>query len=230
MDAFQPFTPTHALALAGIAAAAWGFVAAGRRASEPTVLERTLAWTNLAIWIAAHGWWVVPPQLDWATTLPLQLCHITAVVASLVLLTRRHALRALLYFWGFALSTQALLTPMLTDPPTTIWFWAFWAQHGFVIAVAVYDVAVLGFRPSWRDYWLACRMTFLYGLAMLPVNLTLGANYGFVGNSRPETPSVIDLIGPWPERLIVIVLLVAGVMALLMLPWEILRRRGAPPH
>lgn len=226
MEKFELFSLTHALALAGIAGIAWLCAATERRAAAPTALERTAAWANLAIWIAAHGWWVLPPQLDAATTLPLQLCHVTAVIASLVLLTRRHALRVLLYFWGFALSTQAILTPALTDPPTSIWFWAFWGQHGFVIAVAVYDVAVLGFRPAWRDYWFACRMTFLYGLAMLPVNLALGANYGFVGNSRPETPSVIDLVGPWPARLAVIVILVAGVMALLMLPWEIARRRN----
>ncbi|MDH5534482.1 MAG: TIGR02206 family membrane protein, partial [Betaproteobacteria bacterium] len=182
MDVFEPFTPIHALAFAGVAAAAWLFAAVGRRTPAPTSLERGFAIANLAIWIAAHGWWILPPQLDPATTLPLQLCHITAVVASLVLLTRRHALRVLLYFWGFALSTQAILTPTLTDPPTSLWFWAFWAQHGFVLVVAVYDFAVLGFRPAWRDYWFACRMTFLYGLAMLPVNLTLGANYGFVGN------------------------------------------------
>jgi hypothetical integral membrane protein (TIGR02206 family) len=225
MEKFELFSLAHALALAGIAALAWLFTAVGRRAAAPTALERTLAWTNLAMWVAAHGWWLMPPQLDPATTLPLQLCHITAVIASLVLLTRHHALRVLLYFWSFALSTQALLTPALADPPASIWFWAFWAQHGFVIAVAVHDVAVYKFRPSWRDYGLACRVNILYGLAMLPVNLALGANYGFVGNSRPETQSVIDLIGPWPERLVVIVLLVAAVMALLMLPWEIARRR-----
>jgi uncharacterized membrane protein YwaF len=60
---------------------------------------------------------------------------------------------------------------------------------------------------------------------VLPLNVLLGANYGFVGNSRPDNPSIVDLLGPWPGRLIIIVLLVAAVLALLMLPWEIARRR-----
>lgn len=230
MDAFRPFSITHGAALIVIAAACSLFVAVGRGQRNdvrPTALEKTLAITSLVLWTAAHGWWLVPPRFDLATTLPLQLCHIVAVIASLVLLTRRHRLRALLYFWGFGLSTQALLTPALTEPPSSIWFWAFWAQHGFVMAVVVYDLVVYRFRPTWRDYRIACAASIAYLVIVLPIDIVLGANYGFVGAPRPGTPSIIDLLGPWPERLAVIVLLVAAVMALLMLPWEIAKRRGA---
>ncbi len=230
MDAFRPFSTAHAAALIAIAAACWLFVAVGRGQRNdacPTGLEKTLAIANLVLWTAAHGWWLMPPRLDLATTLPLQLCHLIAVIASLVLLTRRHWLRVLLYFWGFGMSTQALLTPALTEPVSSIWFWAFWAQHGFVIAVAVYDLAVYRFRPSWRDYGLACLASAIYLALALPIDLALGANYGFVGAPRPGTPSIIDLLGPWPGRLALIVLLVAAVMALLMLPWEIAKRRSA---
>jgi hypothetical integral membrane protein (TIGR02206 family) len=213
--------------LCSIAVLIWLLVIAGRRqrATTPTRLELTLAITNLAFWLIAHGWWQLPPRFDPATTLPLQMCHLTSVIASLVLLTRRHFLRILLYFWGFGLCTQALLTPSLADPPATVWFWAFWFQHGFIMAVAVYDVAVCGFRPAWRDYALACAASAAYVALVLPLNVLLGANYGFVGNTRPDNPSIVDLLGPWPGRLFIIVLLVAAVLALLMLPWEIARRR-----
>jgi hypothetical integral membrane protein (TIGR02206 family) len=227
MDVFRPFTFTHAVMLCSIAVLIWLLVIAGRRqrAAAPTRFELTLAITNLAFWIIAHGWWQLPPRFDPATTLPLQMCHLTSVIASLVLLTRRHFLRILLYFWGFGLCTQALLTPSLADSPATVWFWAFWFQHGFIMAVAVYDVAVYGFRPVWRDFSLACAASAGYVVLVLPLNVLLGANYGFVGNSRPDNPSIVDLLGPWPGRLIIIVLLVAAVLALLMLPWEIARHR-----
>lgn len=229
MDNFRPFTLTHLLMLAAIVAVAWVFIALARqRPRSAGSLERALGIANLVMWLLAHGWWLLPPRLDPATTLPLHLCHLTAVIASAVLLTRWHWPRVLLYFWGFGLSTQALLTPALTESPSSIWFWAFWAQHGFVIAVALYDVAVRAFRPQWRDFGLACRAAFLYALAMMPINLHLGANYGFVGNSRPATPSIIDLIGPWPERLVIMALLVAAAFALLMLPWVAFRRAKNP--
>ena len=226
MDAFHFYSLPHVLALLAIALLTALFVQAGRRLPEntPERFAAALAVINLILSLVAYGWWLLPPQLDYATTLPLQLCHLTALVASAALLTRRRSLRALLYFWGFGLSTQALLTPSLGDPPSSIWFWAFWAQHGFIVAAATYDIAVRKFRPSWRDYWLVCRLTLLYALAVSSINLRIGANYGFVGNSRPETPSIIDLLGPWPQRLVVMVLIAAAAMALLMLPWAVARR------
>ncbi|MBM3356822.1 MAG: TIGR02206 family membrane protein [Betaproteobacteria bacterium] len=227
-EAFRPFTLTHAAVLVAIAAAAWLWVAAVRKQPEvasPTMLDYRLAVANLVVWIMAHTWWNLPPRFDPAVTLPLQLCHLTSLVASAALLTRGRLWRALLYFWGIGLSTQALLTPTLTDPPTVIWFWAFWGLHGFVLAAAVHDLVANRFRPTWRDYGAACAASAVYLAVVFPLNLAIGANYGFVGQSKPQTPSVIDLLGPWPGRVVVIVALVAGLMALLMLPWHFVRQR-----
>ncbi len=229
MEPFRPFTLLHALALAGIATFACLLILLGHRARTPRpgTLERNLAFANLACWIGVHGWWLLPPRFDPATTLPLQLCHITSLVASGVLLTRHHALRVLLYFWTFGLSTQALLTPSLTDPPSSVWFWAFWFQHGFIFAVASHDLAVHRYRPTWGDYRLACAASAAYVAFVLPVNIAFAANYGFVGDSKPGNPSIVDLLGSWPQRLLIIVALVAAVLALLVLPWQ--RRRSGRP-
>ena len=54
---------------------------------------------------------------------------------------------------------------------------------------------------------------------VLPIDIVLGANHGFVGQSKPLHPSIVDLLGPWPERLLIIVPLAALAMALVMLPW-----------
>jgi len=228
LDTFRPFSLTHAAALLGIAAVIWLVVVAGRRQRDdaaPTSFEKSLAIANLLFWFTAHGYWNTLPQFDPVKTLPLQMCHLVSLGASFALLTRQRWLRTLLYFWGIGLCTQALITPGLTDPPTTIWFWAFWFQHGFIQLAVVYDLAVLRYRPAWRDYGFACAAAFAWAAVVLPLNLLLGANYGFLGDSKPETPSIVDLLGPWPGRLAIIVALVAAVMALLMLPW----RRAARP-
>lgn len=226
-EPFRAFSLTHALVLAVVAALTLLWIIIGRRALQatPSILESTLAWSNLAIWCSAHLWWMLPPALDIQTTLPLQLCHIASVFASIALLTRARWARTLVYFWGIGLSTQALLTPGIIDPPTSIWFWGFWLQHGFLLAAAVYDLAVHRYRPAWSDFRLACAATCGYLAVVLPLNLWLGANYGFVGNMRPGTPSIVDVLGPWPERLIVIVLLVAAVFALLKIAGGGLDRR-----
>jgi hypothetical integral membrane protein (TIGR02206 family) len=232
VEAFRPFTLAHYCALLCIAALIVLAVAAGRGqrdARAPTRLERTLAYANLAVWIAAHGWWQLPARFDPAITLPLQMCHITSLVASAVLLTRNDTLRAVLYFWAFALCTQAMITPSLIDPPSSHVFWSFWFLHGFVMMIAIYDLTVYGFRPRWRDYRAACVAAAAYVAVVLPVNLALGANYGFVGKSKPLNPSIVDHLGPWPERLLIIVPLAALAMLLALLPWLAWQARASRP-
>jgi hypothetical integral membrane protein (TIGR02206 family) len=227
VEAFRPFTLAHACALLCIAALIAITVMVGRKQphqSTPGTFERRLAFINLAVWIAAHGWWQLPARFDPALTLPLQMCHVTSLIASLVLLTRNNTLRAILYFWAFSLCTQAMITPSLVEPPTSHVFWSFWFLHGFVMMSAIYDLAVNRFRPAWRDYRVACVAAATYVAVVLPVNLVLGANYGFVGPSKPLNPSIVDVLGPWPERLLFIVPLAALAMALAMLPWVVARR------
>lgn len=233
METFRAFTLTHGVALLAIALLIAVVVVIGRRqrATAPTAFEKSLAIANLLVWLIAHGWWQLPPRFDPAITLPLQMCHLTSLIATSVLLTRHHTLRTVLYFWSFGLCTQALITPSLTDPPASPIFWSFWFLHGFVMLAAVYDLIVYRYRPTWRDYGIACIASAAYMALVLPINIALGSNYGFVGNSKPQTPSIVDLLGPWPQRLLIIVPLVAVVLALLMLPWALPwpKRRASHP-
>lgn len=219
MDRFQAFTLLHGLAVAGVAALTMTAVRLSRSGAGGERALRTAGGAFVAIWFAVHGWWLLPPRLDPATTLPLQLCHLTALAAGFYFAREIAALRPLLYFWGFGLCTQALFTPTLEEGPTTHVFWYFWLSHGVIIAAAVHALAVGKYRPTWRDCGRAIVAVVIYGAMVLPVNLVLGANYGFLGATKPAQPTLVDALGPWPGRLAVIVLLVAGVMALLMLPW-----------
>jgi hypothetical integral membrane protein (TIGR02206 family) len=216
---FRLFSTAHFAALAGVAVFCWAMVYTGRRLAHRRPLEVTLALLNLAVWAAAHGWWQMPPRFDPITTLPLQMCHIASLIASVVLLTGNTLLRPVLYFWGLALCTQAMITPSLVDPPTSHIFWTFWFLHGFVLMTAVYDLIVNGFRPGWRDYGIAAVASMTYVTVTFFVNLALGSNYGFTGQSKPLNPSIVDLLGPWPERLLPISLLAALAMFLALAPW-----------
>jgi hypothetical integral membrane protein (TIGR02206 family) len=101
-------------------------------------------------------------------------------------------------------------------------FWFFWAAHSIVVASAVYELAVLGFRPQWRDLGRAYAVGALYVAAIVPVDLLLGANYGFIGKPPPgvEIPPFVDALGPWPLRAVIVVVLGAAAFALLVLPWQ----------
>lgn len=70
-------------------------------------------------------------------------------------------------------------------------------------------------------------MSVAYVAFTLPVNLLLYANYGFTGPSRPHNPSIIDVLGPWPERLLLIVPL-AGLALFIVLAPSLTWRRLQP--
>jgi hypothetical integral membrane protein (TIGR02206 family) len=120
-----------------------------------------------------------------------------------------------------------LFTPDLLDGPARIGFWLFWANHFAVVGAALYDVIARGYRPTWRDFAIAVRLGLAYVAIVLPLDVALGLNYGYLGRSRAGQPTLVDVLGPWPWRVPVMIGLAAGVMVLLMLPWRIrLRGRG----
>jgi uncharacterized membrane protein YwaF len=95
-----------------------------------------------------------------------------------------------------------------------------------ILAVPVYDVAVRGYRPTWRDYAVALATLVLYAVVVIPVNLLVGANYGFIGPDLPGRPTLMDHLGDWPLRLVWLFALAAVGLALLMLPWVVVDVAG----
>jgi hypothetical integral membrane protein (TIGR02206 family) len=234
MDTFQPFSWTHAASVAALLGLTFLAVALRRRrAADAPPARGEMAWVafTLALWIAVNGWQLLPGQFDPRSSWPIQICDLVALAVPLALLTRWRPLRAVLYFWGLALSSQGVLTPDLREGPARLWFWAFWLLHGAIIGTALYDIAGRRYRPAWKDFRYAYLGSWAYFLLVLPFDLAFGYNYGYVGRSRPDQPSLIDVLGPWPQRLVAIIVLVSLAMLVLLLPWEIeriwSRRRAA---
>jgi hypothetical integral membrane protein (TIGR02206 family) len=155
--------------------------------------------------------------------LPLHLCDVAVFVGAIALASERRWLRSLTYFWAIGLSTQAFLTPAVTDGVAHIAYWLFWAQHAQVLGSAVYDVVALGYRPGGRDFLVACLGTLVYGLLVLPIDLLFDLNYGFVGRYVPEGDNVLRALPPWPERLAVMYGLTVALMLVLWLAWPLAR-------
>jgi hypothetical integral membrane protein (TIGR02206 family) len=223
---FRPFSAMHAGVLLLFTAATALLIRVGRRsdAARRTHIERTLGWAMLGAWAVSTFWWMWPSRFDPATALPLQMCDITSLLAALVLLTPRPWATVLLYFWGIGMSLQALITPDLNRTPASIWFWLFWISHAGSVGIAIYAVAVRGYRPTWREYGFAVALGLVYLVVVFTIDILFGFNYGYVGKAEPGQPSVIDFLGPWPGRVGVIAILVSMVMALLMLPWHFWQR------
>lgn len=234
MDAFRAHGALHVAVLSAIALAIATAIVVRRRrpvaAARSGPGERVVALGYLAMWAGTFVWLNTGPKHDPLTTWPLQMCHWVAALDALVLVRPYRALRSIAYFCGLALCTQALVTPSLVEGPGRWPFWFFWATHAMIVAVPVYDIAARGFRPTPRDFAVACAAAIGYVAIVLPIDIATGWNYGFVGPSKPDVPTIVDLLGPWPQRLAAIVAISFAAMALLLLPWlaaRAVRRRQA---
>ncbi len=229
-ETFQLFSAEHFLVVA-LMAALWALlILVGRRqrgTARLEVLDKVLAVCSLLVVVGANARWLSPARFMPERSFPLDVCDLTAILVPLTLYFRARGLMALLYFWGGAFCSQAVITPDLLSGPLSLDFWAFWIQHGMIIGSAVYMVMVHGFRPAWRDYIQASAAALLYVILVLPIDIAFGFNYGYIGNNRPAHESLIDWLGPWPWRVLVIMALGGIVMGILFAPWEICRRLGA---
>lgn len=216
------YGPSHWAVLGVIAVGAVALVFLGR-AHRGTRAGRWFA-CGLAVLL---GGWAVAMLVRDATAetwnpgagLPLHLCDLAWMAAVVALWTRRWWAFGLVYYWGLSLSSTALFTPTLTAPDfPSLEFLSFWILHALVVWTPIYLTWGWGMRPGWRHYRLAVATTVTWAVATFGINTLLGTNYGFL-NAKPATASPLDLMGDWPEYLLVESVLVLTVWALITWPW-----------
>jgi hypothetical integral membrane protein (TIGR02206 family) len=227
-DIFVPYSGLHALSVAVCAVLIVAPALLGRRLGKDgeRMLRRSLALFAVIYWFTYNIWWNWH-GVDLRNGLPLQLCDFNGLIAPLALVTGWRWARATLYFWTAALTVQAFIQPELSEGPASPVFWTFWAGHTIIAACAFYDVVVLGFRPGWRDFGYAFVASVVYTALIMPADLWLGANYGFIGNPPADVdiPPFVNALGPWPQRAIIVIVLVPIGFILVLLPWLIFGRR-----
>jgi hypothetical integral membrane protein (TIGR02206 family) len=229
---FAPFSALHVVTVAICGLLVLAVVSVGRALRErggETAFRNGLAIFALCYWFGYVIAWN-HNGLDIDGGLPLHLCDFNGLVAPFALLTRSRWLRATLYFWTFTLTLQAFIQPELHEGPALAPFWAFWAGHTIIMSLAVYDLAVLGFRPDWSDVGRVLIVSLGYAAFVLPIDLALGVNYGFIGNPPPgkAIPPFIDAMGPWPRRAFIVIALAAVGFVLALLPWRLAAARCEP--
>ncbi|MDX2115316.1 MAG: TIGR02206 family membrane protein [Planctomycetota bacterium] len=231
---FRPYSSTHLAITAACAAAILILCLIGRarrRTPSELRLRRALGSLGLLFFIIHNVYWLAPANFTPARSLPFHLCDLAGVISPLALLVPARILRTLAYFWGFVLGLQGFFQPVITEGPATFIFWGFFLAHTFNVGCALYDVAVGGFAPTLRDVITAILASLLYLAVMLPFNIITGFNYGYVGPGAAAQPTLLDVLGPWPFRLLPMFLILCAAFLLAWAPWAIAARsrRAAPP-
>ncbi len=176
-------------------------------------------------WIANVSFFLHPDNFAWGHSLPLHYCNLANLIGAAALVTRKRAFQSLLYFWTFALCIWAFLTPALLNGPDSLEFWIFWIYHLFIILAVTFVLQVDQFRPAGRDLGFVIIATTVWSALLAVVNASTGWNYGFVGPGKPDQPSLMDFLGPYPLRLLWIWILGVVLMSALLLPFSLMKKR-----
>lgn len=224
---FQAWSMDHLVALGAIAStmAITAIALFFRREGVDALLRKPAGWACiLGLIIGIPVTLITPGKLP-AEAIPFHLCSLSLLFAGLGLLTRHPFFMEWTYIFGILGVLQALLTPDLPKGFPSVNFIVFFFNHGMILVGAVWFLA--GDRLTIRSgallrFWIyGC----IYMVLALLVNTLTGTNFGYLSR-KPDTPTLLDVMGPWPIYLIPLQILGVLKMAFLLLPfanrWELL--------
>jgi len=225
-ERFEAGTPLHILTSGTCLALIALLCMAGLRWRTRTPRrERALriAWVGVVVpfQVFVQTWYLLPANFTVRWGLPIHICDLVVWAVPFAFFLQTRWIRTVLYFWGVGLSIQAFFMPALTHGPAEIVFWLFWIAHTHIVGSGLYVAVVLRYRPTLRDVGVAAMITAAYIAAVLPVNIWLDVDYGYVGPGR----SPGDALGPWPGRVFVLYGLEVLAFLIVWTPWAIARRR-----
>jgi hypothetical integral membrane protein (TIGR02206 family) len=195
--------PTISVMLAGLARK--------YRATAPFI-RYSLAAFSFFIGLSWYAYRYIVLNIHPPFGLPLELCDFALWTAVASLLTRNLYVRELTYFVGLPAAAMALLTPNLTTPLASFPSFTFLCGH----AAIVISVLFLLWSGEGRVRASAWRVSFLSVFVLTISNLVVdklyGTNYMFLVH-KPDTPSLLDVMGPWPWYI------VAGLFVAFVILW-----------
>jgi hypothetical integral membrane protein (TIGR02206 family) len=177
-----------------------------------------ILWGNEFAW---HYWNYAVGRWTIQSMLPLHLCSLLVWTGALMLVTRNYRIYEFMYFMGIGGAIQALATPDLGiyGFPHFRFFQTF-ISHGLIITSAIYMTVVEGFRPTWKSMLRVVIWMNLYAAVVYFINSSIGSNYLMI-NYKPDTPSLLDLLPPWPIYILYMEIIGIITILLLYLPFVI---------
>lgn len=200
-EPFSAFSGAHLVSLAlFLIAASLLFIFRRQIRSSPAAalaLRMALLAVLALAEISLHVWYVAQDVWDARFTLPLELCSLMLLAAILMLITRSRFLAGLVFFAGIGGALQALITPNLAYDYPHFRFVQFFAAHAAILLSALYMIWIERFRPTWKTVLTAMLSLNVIALVVYLLDRLLDANYMFL-RGKPDTPSVLDMLGDYP--------------------------------
>jgi hypothetical integral membrane protein (TIGR02206 family) len=220
-EPFVIFGPPHLVVLAALLLVNLSLPRLRGHPRATRIVRLGLAWTLVANELSWHAWNAAVGRWTIQEMLPLHLCSVLVWTTALMLFTENYWIYEFIYLMGIGGAIQAVFTPDIGvfGFPHFRFFQTF-ISHGGIIVAAVFMTAVQGLRPYWRSLLRVFVVMNIYMVFVFMVNSLIGSNYLFIMRP-PDTPSLIDMLGPWPWYILALEAIGLLTCVLLYLPFAV---------
>tara|TARA_B100000029_G_C17480617_1_gene925415 strand:- start:654 stop:1355 length:702 start_codon:yes stop_codon:yes gene_type:complete len=150
------------------------------------------------------------------TSLPMEMCYLSALLIPIYAKNQHiRLLKTWFFFAGFGGSLFAFINTNLSEMEHIYVSIHYFFAHGLVIFVML-SIVVDGYRPRWKDYFIAIQWTTLLVVLVIFVNLILGSNYMFTFE-KPEGVNFTLLMPGWPYYFLIMLCIGLVFYTLMML-------------
>ena len=162
--------------------------------------------------------------------LPITVCGWGLIFCSYLVVTKSQSLFDISYFWLFAGTIFALITPTVITytGPTRYRYYQFWIEHGAGYIAIFYMIFVHKMRPNYKSIVKSYSLFAVLAAIAYAANRIIGPGANYLYMARPEdTPSILDILPPnFAIRLLIMIAAVSALFALAYLPWYLIDRKA----
>ncbi len=163
--------------------------------------------------------------------LPITVCGWVVVFSSYMVIGKSQTLFDIVYFWLFAGSIFALITPTVITYTgfTRFRYYQFWLEHTMGYIAVFYMIFVHKMRPTVKSAIKSYSALVILAIIAYVANTILGPGANYLFMARPEsTPSILDILPPnFALRLIIMACAVTFLFAIAYLPWYLKDKKAS---
>ncbi|MBE6537130.1 MAG: TIGR02206 family membrane protein [Ruminococcaceae bacterium] len=162
--------------------------------------------------------------------LPITVCGWGIVFGSYLVIGKSQTLYDICYFWLFAGTIFALLTPTVITytGPTRFRYYQFWLEHTMGYIGVFYMTFVHKMRPTVKSAIKSYVALAVLAVIAYVANTVIGPGANYLFMAKPEsTPSILDILPPnFVLRIIIMATAVTLLYVLSYLPWYFKDRKA----
>ena len=199
--------------------------------------DRTLRYTIAFVMIVcemSYFWRLVgmsevldPNPID---HLPITVCGWAIIFGSFMMVDKSQTLFDICYFWVFAGTIFALITPTVITytGPTRYRFYQFWLEHLMGYIAIFYMMFVHKLRPTVKSLIKSYVALAVLAVVAFFANEIIGPGANYLFMAKPEsTPSILDILpANHGLRIFIMALAVTALFVLSYLPWFLMDRKA----